>query len=167
MNYTYFIPEDDTAQFEAKSDNEALNVALSALKQTFSGKSYGQLLASLDSPLSCVIDKWGECKPEVRDDGCFPEPLSSASITLSYKDIVVEDGTHEVKLSAILIKDFDKEVKMVCANCGRIVSQGYVWDGTDVFCSDKCASQVLGDDTGCLEILVDDGRMEWKDKFEE
>jgi hypothetical protein len=48
-----------------------------------------------------------------------------------------------------------------CANCGKEITQGYVWDGTDAFCTKKCASDVFDGDMGCVEILIDEGRMEF------
>lgn len=58
----------------------------------------------------------------------------------------------------------------ICAHCGKPVTQGYVWDDTDTFCSEDCAAQVFTNpftgkpgDTGCVEILIDEGRMVWKE----
>ena len=53
-----------------------------------------------------------------------------------------------------------------CAECGKSITSGYVWDGTDVFCSEHCAAKALENDTGCVEILIDDGRIEWQDNFD-
>lgn len=50
--------------------------------------------------------------------------------------------------------------------CGKTITSGYVWDGTDVFCSKDCAAHALDGDYGCVEILIDDGRIEWQDKFD-
>lgn len=52
-----------------------------------------------------------------------------------------------------------------CAVCGKTITSGYVWDGTDTFCSDACAAKVFDGDHGCVNILIDDGRLVWKDKF--
>ena len=49
-----------------------------------------------------------------------------------------------------------------CAECGKVITSGYVWDETDTFCSKECAAKALGNDPGCVEILIDDGRIEWK-----
>ena len=52
-----------------------------------------------------------------------------------------------------------------CAVCGKVITSGYVWDGTDAFCSDECVAKVFDDDEGCVDILIGDGRMVWKDEF--
>lgn len=52
-----------------------------------------------------------------------------------------------------------------CAVCGKIITSGYVWDGRDAFCSEECAATVFNGDTGCVNILIDDGRMVWKERF--
>ncbi|MBP3711172.1 MAG: hypothetical protein J6I86_01730 [Bacteroidaceae bacterium] len=54
-----------------------------------------------------------------------------------------------------------------CACCGKTVTAGYVWDGTDTFCSKECAAHALDNDMGCIEILLDDGRKEWQSAFAE
>ena len=53
-----------------------------------------------------------------------------------------------------------------CAVCGKIITSGYVWDGTDTFCSEDCAAKVFDGDHGCVDILIDEGRLVWKDKFD-
>lgn len=53
-----------------------------------------------------------------------------------------------------------------CSCCGREITKGYVWDGTDTFCTKKCAAKALGNDIGCVGILIDDGRIEWHDEFQ-
>ena len=55
--------------------------------------------------------------------------------------------------------------KRTCAVCGKVITSGYVWDGTDTFCSEECAAKALDDDPGCVDILLDCGRIEWKEKF--
>ena len=52
-----------------------------------------------------------------------------------------------------------------CAVCGKVITSGYVWDGTDTFCSDECAASVFGVDEECVNMLVDGGRLVWKEKF--
>jgi len=52
-----------------------------------------------------------------------------------------------------------------CAVCGKIITSGYVWDDRDAFCSEECAASVFNGDVGCVNILIDDGRMVWKEKF--
>lgn len=53
-----------------------------------------------------------------------------------------------------------------CAVCGRVVTGGLVWDGTTIFCSEACAAEAMGDDPGCVSILMDAGRIELKNKFD-
>lgn len=53
-----------------------------------------------------------------------------------------------------------------CAVCGKTITSGYVWDSMDTFCSDACAAKVFDGDHGCVNILIDNGRLVWKDKFE-
>lgn len=43
-----------------------------------------------------------------------------------------------------------------CAICGKEITAGYVWDGTDAFCSEECLGKVFDDPTAA-EILIDDG----------
>lgn len=52
-----------------------------------------------------------------------------------------------------------------CAVCGKVVKSGYVWDNTDTFCSKGCVAKALADDPGCVEILLDAGRIEWQENF--
>lgn len=52
-----------------------------------------------------------------------------------------------------------------CAECGKIITGGYVWDGTDTFCSEDCAAKVFDGDYGCVDILIDEGRLVWQDEF--
>lgn len=52
-----------------------------------------------------------------------------------------------------------------CAVCGKEITQGYVWDETDTFCSMECAAHALDNDPGCVEILIDAGRIEWQEEF--
>lgn len=52
-----------------------------------------------------------------------------------------------------------------CACCGQKITAGYVWDGTDAFCSEECAARALDNNPGCVEILIDEGRMVWHDSF--
>lgn len=61
--------------------------------------------------------------------------------------------------------DMDKTNNRTCAVCGKVITSGYVWDSTDTFCSDECAASVFDGDEGCVDILIDDGRMVWQDKF--
>lgn len=57
--------------------------------------------------------------------------------------------------------------KRTCAVCGKQVTQGYLFDGTDCFCSKECATHFFADDEGCVEILIDDAdRLVWHDTFE-
>jgi hypothetical protein len=52
-----------------------------------------------------------------------------------------------------------------CACCGKAVAAGFVWDRTDTFCSEACAAKALDNAPGCVEILIDDGRIEWQEEF--
>jgi hypothetical protein len=52
-----------------------------------------------------------------------------------------------------------------CAVCGKIITEGYVWDGTDTFCSEECIAQALDNDPGCVDILIDAGRVKWQEEF--
>ena len=59
-----------------------------------------------------------------------------------------------------------------CACCGKTVTAGYVWDGTDTFCSEDCAASPFENpyageqgDPATLKILIDDGRMVWQEEF--
>lgn len=58
------------------------------------------------------------------------------------------------------------ETKRKCACCGKEITKGYVWDGTDVFCGKSCAAKALGNDMGCVNILICNGRLKWKDNIE-
>lgn len=49
-----------------------------------------------------------------------------------------------------------------CSVCGKESEHGYVWDGTDFFCSKKCAAKALDNDMGCVNILIDDGRITYE-----
>jgi hypothetical protein len=53
-----------------------------------------------------------------------------------------------------------------CAVCGRVVTGGLVWDGTTTFCSEACAASVFDGDEGCVNILIDAGRIELKEGFD-
>lgn len=52
-----------------------------------------------------------------------------------------------------------------CAVCGKSITSGFVWDGADTFCSEGCAASALGNDSGCVDILIDNGRIAWEEKF--
>lgn len=43
-----------------------------------------------------------------------------------------------------------------CAICGKEITEGYVWDGTDAFCSVECLGKVFSDPIAA-EILIDEG----------
>ena len=61
----------------------------------------------------------------------------------------------------------DDNVIRKCSVCGKDMTEGYVFDGTDCFCSKECATDFFDDDEGCVEILIDDGdRLVWHDTFE-
>lgn len=49
-----------------------------------------------------------------------------------------------------------------CAQCGKeLDGKGLVFDGIDIFCDCECAAKFFDNDEGCVEILIDDGRLEW------
>ena len=52
-----------------------------------------------------------------------------------------------------------------CAVCGKEITAGLVWDGSTSFCSHECAAKALDNDPGCVDILIDDGRIEVVDEF--
>ena len=67
-------------------------------------------------------------------------------------------------LSYDIIPD-DKVIRKCCI-CGKEITSGYVFDGTDCFCSKECAVEGFDNDEGCVEILIDDGeRLVWMDSL--
>lgn len=53
-----------------------------------------------------------------------------------------------------------------CSICGKDMTEGYVFDGTDCFCSYDCAAKFFNGDIGCVEILLDEGeRLIWMDSL--
>ena len=53
-----------------------------------------------------------------------------------------------------------------CCICGKEITSGYVFDGTDCFCSKECAVEGFDGDNGCVEILIDEGeRIIWMDSL--
>ena len=53
-----------------------------------------------------------------------------------------------------------------CAICGRLITSGYLFDGTTALCDKECATSFFNDDEGCVDILIDDGdRLVWYDEF--
>jgi len=53
-----------------------------------------------------------------------------------------------------------------CAVCGKETTSGFLFDGTDCFCSKECATKFFDNDEGCVDILIDDGdRLVWHDSF--
>ena len=60
----------------------------------------------------------------------------------------------------------DDKVIRKCTVCGKQITEGYVFDGTDCFCSKECATKFFDNDEGCVDILIDDGdRLVWHDSF--
>ena len=54
--------------------------------------------------------------------------------------------------------------KQYCAHCGKELNgHGLVFDDIDIFCNEKCAKKFFDNDLGCVNILIDAGRLEWKD----
>lgn len=54
------------------------------------------------------------------------------------------------------------KTKKRCAICGKEITAGFVWDGTDCFCSKECLGEVF-DDITTAEILIDSDRVVWED----
>jgi len=53
-----------------------------------------------------------------------------------------------------------------CAICGKLITEGYLFDGTTAFCDKDCAASFFDDNEGCVEILIDEGdRLKWHDEF--
>lgn len=60
----------------------------------------------------------------------------------------------------------DDKVIRKCTVCGKQIIEGYVFDGTDCFCSKECATSFFDNDEGCVDILIDDGeRLIWMDSL--
>lgn len=60
----------------------------------------------------------------------------------------------------------DDKVIRKCSICGKEITEGYVFDGTDCFCSKECAVEFFNGDNGCVEILIDEGeRLIWMDSL--
>lgn len=60
----------------------------------------------------------------------------------------------------------DDKVIRKCTICDKEITEGYVFDGTDCFCSKECAVECFNGDEGCVEILLDDGeRLIWMDSL--
>lgn len=53
-----------------------------------------------------------------------------------------------------------------CSVCGKEITEGYTFDGTDCFCSHECLVKFFNGDEGCVSILLDDGeRVWWEDNL--
>lgn len=60
----------------------------------------------------------------------------------------------------------DDKVIRKCTICDKEITEGYVFDGTDCFCSKECAVEFFNGDNGCVEILIDEGeRLIWMDSL--
>ena len=60
----------------------------------------------------------------------------------------------------------DDTVIRKCSVCGKDITEGYVFDGTDCFCSYDCTADFFNGDRGCVEILLDEGeRLYWMDSL--
>jgi hypothetical protein len=60
----------------------------------------------------------------------------------------------------------DDKVIRKCSVCGKQITEGYVFDGTDCFCSKECATNFFDNDEGCVDILIDEGeRLIWMDSL--
>lgn len=51
-----------------------------------------------------------------------------------------------------------------CKQCGKVISDKYIdFDGIDHFCSHECATAFFDNDSGCVDILLEEGkRLTWK-----
>lgn len=54
-----------------------------------------------------------------------------------------------------------------CAVCGKLITEGFLWDDRDYFCSKECGTIALNNDEGCFDILCDDGRIAYYEDFPE
>lgn len=53
-----------------------------------------------------------------------------------------------------------------CATCGKEISEGYVWDGTDCFCNEECLAKAFNNDLDAVSILIDEGdRVMWEENI--
>lgn len=60
----------------------------------------------------------------------------------------------------------DDKVIRKCSVCGKQMIEGYVFDGTDCFCSKECSTSFFDNDEGCVDILLDEGeRLIWMDSL--
>ena len=51
-----------------------------------------------------------------------------------------------------------------CSVCGKFITSGYVFDGTDCYCSEECLKSMFPDDPAAADILIDEGeRIVWQD----
>lgn len=51
-----------------------------------------------------------------------------------------------------------------CAQCGKKVNgKGLIFDGIDIFCDYECAVKFFDNDEGCVDILIDAGRLVWEE----
>ena len=54
-----------------------------------------------------------------------------------------------------------------CSVCGKEITEGYVWDGTDCFCSEECLKSIFPDDPEAADILIEEGeRVVWEQFME-
>ncbi len=53
-----------------------------------------------------------------------------------------------------------------CAICCRPVTSGFLFDGKTCLCERHCAAKFFDNDEGCVDILIDSGRLVWHDSFE-
>lgn len=49
-----------------------------------------------------------------------------------------------------------------CAVCGKLITEGYVWDGTDCFCSEECLASVFDDPTTASVLIEEGDRVKWE-----
>lgn len=89
--------------------------------------------------------------------------------TISFlKQIEIEKAVDFVAemwdLSYDIIPD-DKVIRK-CSICDKEITSGYIFDGTDCFCSKECATIFFDNDEGCVDILINEGeRLIWMDSL--
>lgn len=87
-----------------------------------------------------------------------------AEVQEDYEDpLSCEDFSFDAIFKDYIDRQPESDGRLRCAECGKPIAKGYVWDGKDVFCTKKCLTTVFNGDRGCVNILIDEGRIEWVD----
>ena len=72
-------------------------------------------------------------------------------------------NTSHLTVAATRLK-FGINTMKKCSVCGKFITSGYVFDGTDCFCSEECLKSIFPDDPAAADILIDEGeRIVWQD----